>query len=430
MCFGYLAVFYVSTLLQLSLKKLFIIGQTFPEPSTTAAGERMMQLIYLFKQKDYSIHFATTATFSKRSEDLKQLDINIECIKLNDDGFDDYIKTLQPNAVLYDRYISEEQFGWRVSEIFPNAIRILDTEDLHFLRKAREQAVKNKVDVLKTNLFTETAKRELASMLRCDLSLIISEFEMNLLKKTFNISEDILFYLPFLLEKPSEEKINNYPVFENRKDFVTIGNLLHAPNVDAIIYLKNEIWPLIRKKLPQVKLHIYGAYAPPKIQQLHNEKEGFLIKGWAENANEVLKTSKVCLAPLRFGAGLKGKVVKAFYNGTPTVLTPIAAEGFSNVSIPETNSNSFENDFASEAISLYNDQELWDKRQNEGFEILQHQFSANLYNENLFNKLNAINADLTGSRNKNFYGEILRYQTNMATKYMSKWITEKNYNKT
>src|SRR5690606_7196860 len=243
----------------------------------------MMQLIGLFREENYQITFASTASISEKTADLKSQHISIKNILLNDSSFDGFVKELNPEIVIFDRYITEEQFGWRVSENCPNAFKILDTEDLHLLRKAREEAVKNGKPISEPNLFSETAKRELASILRCDLSIIISEFEMQLLQNTFKIPSEILYYLPFLVETVSEE--TTIPSLEKRENFLAIGNLLHAPNVDSVLQLK-ELWPEIKKQLPNTELHIYGAYAPQQILQLDNKKEGFIIKGWAENRSE------------------------------------------------------------------------------------------------------------------------------------------------
>ncbi len=219
------------------MNNLFVIGHTFPEPSTTAAGSRMMQLIELFREEGYQITFGSTASLSEKTANLEAQNISVENIILNDASFDEFIKTLNPEVVVFDRFITEEQFGWRVSENCPDALKILDTEDLHFLRKAREEAVKNGIPVYEANLYSETAKRELASILRCDLSLIISEYEMELLQNTFNISSEILYYLPFLVDFILKET----PPFENRQHFLAIGNLLHAPNVDSVLQLKNAL---------------------------------------------------------------------------------------------------------------------------------------------------------------------------------------------
>ena len=107
---------------------------------------------------------------------------------------------------------------------------------------------------------------------------------------------------------------------------MAIGNFLHAPNWDATLQLKQIIWPEIRKTIPDAQLHVYGAYASEKVLQLHNPKEGFYVKRRAEDAKEVISKAKVLLAPLRFGAGLKGKFIDAMQCGTPSVTTQIGAE--------------------------------------------------------------------------------------------------------
>src|SRR5690554_6013528 len=117
-----------------------------------------------------------------------------------------------------------------------------------FFRKAREEAVRKGLTVSEANLFSTMAKRELASILRCDLTLIISEYEMELLQKDFKISADLLYYLPFLFEPKSNKSVISS--FIDRKDFIAIGNLLHAPNVDSVLELK-KLWPTIHEQLPQ-----------------------------------------------------------------------------------------------------------------------------------------------------------------------------------
>ncbi len=381
-----------------------------------------MQLIDFFSKDDFQIHFASTASISEKSADLKSLGIQIHPIKLNDASFDKFLTSINPQIVLFDRFITEEQFGWRVTENCPNAIKILDTEDLHFLRKAREQAVKKGIEVSDAFLFTETAKRELASILKCDLSLIISSFEMQLLQNTFKIEEDLLLYVPFLIDFPSDAIL---PSFNERKDFVAIGNLLHAPNVDSVEILKYKIWPLIRQKLPNAKLYIYGAYAPQKIRELHNEKEGFFIKGWTENASEVLKYARVTLAPIRFGAGLKGKLFDSVLNGTPFITTKTGAEGM----FFENDKNSISDDlaiFAKAAISVYENEEKWNEIQNIQSNSLQKYFDKINFLPNLKQRLQFLQNNIEKHRQQYFLGQILQHQSLQSTKYMSKWIEEKN----
>ena len=307
-------------------QKLLIIGTVFPEPNSSAAGSRMLQLIELFQQQDWEITFASAAAESEFAVNLSEIGVKQVSIELNSSSFDGFVRELNPQAVVFDRFMTEEQFGWRVADNCPNALRVLDTEDLHCLRHARHQALKENREFSNSDLLNEHAKREIASIYRCDLSFIISEYEMEVLKTVFKVDEALLHYLPFMLEPISETDYNAWLPFEEREHFVTIGNFLHPPNWDAVQYLKSDIWPLIRKQLPEAEMHVYGAYTTDKHRQLHSKKDGFLILGRVQDAMEVIGKAKVLLAPLRFGAGLKGKLIEAMQCGTPSVTTKLGAE--------------------------------------------------------------------------------------------------------
>jgi len=399
---------------------VLVIGYVWPEPNSSAAGKRMLQLLEYFKLTQYKVIFATTATPSNNVANLEELDIESVKIELNNPSFDIYIQHLQPEIVLFDRFMMEEQFGWRVTKNSSSSIKILDTEDLHFLRGFRE---KNNSESI---LNSELAKREVASIYRCDVSLIISENEMKLLLETFNIPEDLLIFLPFLLTPINEEQIALLPSFEERQHFVSIGNFKHKPNVDAVKFLKSDIWPLIRKDLSNAEMNIYGAYPTAAIGQLNNSKEKFHVRGWAKNAEEVVTNSRVSLAALRFGAGLKGKLVEAMQCGTPTITTNIGAEGIAG-NLPW---NGFIEDnpkaFAEAAIQLYNTKSIWQKSQSNGFNIINSRYNKNTFYNTLKNKLSFLKANLKAHRSNNFTGAMLMHHRVKSTQHLSKYIEAKN----
>lgn len=408
------------------MKNLLIIGFIWPEPNSTAAGSRMLQLIELFQKNAFTVTFVCTASKSDKSFNFETLNIQTFDIQLNESSFDALVKEINPDIVLFDRFLTEEQFGWRIAENCPEAIRILDTEDLHFLRSARQIAYQNNEKVTLKNLTNDLTKREIASIYRCDLTLIISKYEMKLLKKTFKIDKSLLLYVPFLLNKIDLGTFRTYPTFGNRNHFISIGNFKHEPNWNSVQYLKTVIWPLILEKLPEAQLHIYGAYTTEKILQLHNKKEGFIIKGWAENTEDVFTNARVCLAPLQFGAGLKGKLLDAMQFGTPSVTTNIGAEAMHH----KLAWNGFIADdpieFALKSVELYTDEKLWKNAQQSGIEIINSCFSKEKYEKKLLKKIKAIQKKLVKHRLKNFLGAILLHHTLKSTKYMSKWIEEKN----
>jgi len=408
------------------MQKVLFIGAVWPEPKSSAGGIRMMQLLHLFLKNKYQITFASSAADSEFAEDIVSLGIDKVTIELNSSSFDEFIKKLQPNIVIFDRFMSEEQYGWRVAESCENAIRIIETIDLHCLRLSRQEILKSGEDLKSTLLKNETAKRELAAYYRSDLNLIISDEEIPLLLNIFSFPENQLFYLPYRFPTLSNEEKNSLPHFEERQHFITIGNFKHEPNWDSVRYLKETIWPLIRKKLPQAQLHIYGSYASAKVLQLHKPTEGFHVLGRAEDALQVMKNARICLAPLRFGAGIKGKLAEAMLCGTPSVTTSVGAEGLRgglawNGSITET-----PEEFAKAAVELYEQKELWLNAQHKGFNIIQQRFDTTTKEHEFITHIHELQKNIAQHRKQNFIGSMLMHHTLQSTKYLSKWIEEKN----
>jgi hypothetical protein len=412
------------------MDNVLIIGLSWPEPYSTAAGKRMRQLIHFFLDQKCQVTFASTGNETPLSIDFEPIKVIARPILLNHGSFDGFIDELQPDIVLFDRFLAEEQFGWRVAQFAPQALQILDTEDLHSLRHVRRKAFESgKSFSVNDWLQDDMTKREMASIYRCDLSLIISTFEMELLTKVINMPNEILLHLPFLLETIVHGNKVRWPSYETRRDFVFVGNGRHAPNIDAIKWLKNEIWPIIRQKLPEALLRIYGAYLSEAVFRMHNPKEGFLICGQVENIRQELGMARINLAPLRFGAGIKGKFCDAMQTGTPNVTTSIGSEGMHGSlawagAIADTSET-----LAKVAVQLYSDKKLWQEAQERGRTIINTLYDKKKLQPNLKVRIEKILNNLTDHRAQNFVGSMLTYQTMQSTKYLSKWIEAKSIDK-
>jgi glycosyltransferase involved in cell wall biosynthesis len=404
--------------------KVLVIGYVWPEPNSSAAGTHILSILKLFKEQNWQVEFATPAQESEHAVELESFGISTKSITLNCDSFDSYVKTYNPDIVMYDRFMMEEQFGWRVAKNCPNALTILDTEDLQSLRNARHQAYKANRRMNQIDLFSDLAKREIAAIWRCDISLIISDFEIELLSKTFKIDSSLLHYLPFMLNL--EKLPKKTKLFEERQHFMTIGNFRHAPNWDVVLYLQ-EIWTHIRKQLPKAELHIYGSYPPPKATALHNPKKGFHIKGWADSAHDVMEQSRICLAPIRFGAGIKGKLLDAMIMQTPSVTTSLGSEGMHNQDEPWAGMVTDNVDeFVKAAVKLYTDEKAWSQAQKNGTALLHSRYDSKILSQKLIEKITEVQKNLEQHRLDNFTGAMLKHHSMMSTKYMSQWINEKN----
>lgn len=405
---------------------VLIVGYVWPEPNSSAAGGRMLSLIEIFKMQGWLVTFASPAADSEHAIDLESIGVEKKAIVLNCSSFDDYVLELQPGIVLFDRFMMEEQFGWRVEQACPNALRLLDTEDLHCLREARQLAVKQGREFNESDLNSDMALREVASILRCDLSLMISEYEMDLLQRHFRVDASLLLYVPFMIDIESAPQVLSY---SEREHFVCIGNFRHAPNWDSVLWLNGEIWPLIRKQIPNAQMHVYGAYPPKKAMALHNPKKGFHVLGWADDALDVLGRAKVCLAPLRFGAGIKGKFADAMLAGTPSVTTSIGVESMclhrGGQELWSGRVAECTEEVALAAVELYLNEVEWLEAQDLACEILRERFNGGRYRIALLERVDALQADLVSHRKQNFTGAMLRHHHHRSTKFMSQWIEVK-----
>lgn len=403
--------------------RVVIIGHLLPEPASSAAGSRMLELISFFREADNEVVFASAAQNVTFSIAQKDLDAQLVTIELNSDSFNAQIKALDPEVVLFDRYLTEEQYGWRVAEACPNALRILDTEDLHCLRQARRDAVKAERPFERADLNNEIAKREIAAIFRADLSLIISEAEIDLLTSHFQVKDALLHYLPFL---PAQKEANDAPPFEERSHFMTIGNFLHPPNIDGVEYVQSTIWPLIRKGLPTAEMHVYGAYPPQRILQLHKPQNGFYVHGRIASAQDAFTKARVCLAPLRFGAGMKGKLLEAMLFSTPSVTTSIGAEGMHGDLAWGGSISDAPESIAKAAIALHEKKDAWQNAVSNGRAILKERFNTSDHKALLQSRLTALKTDLVAHRNENFIGQMLHHHQHKSTEFMSRFIALKN----
>ena len=213
-----------------------------------------------------------------------------------------------------------------------------------------------------------------------------------------------------------------------------IGNFLHAPNWDAVLWCYQSIWPQIRQQLPQAQLHVYGAYPSEKVWQLHQPDKGFIIKGRARDAIETLEKYRVNLAPLRFGAGIKGKIADGFIAGTPCVTTDIGREGMAEnldwggLVADRNNFTGQQNEqqIAQYAVDLYQNASLWHSSSQNGKQITRQQFNESQHADIFIHRLHQLSNTLSEHRKNNFYGQILRHNLYRSQYFMSKWIEEKN----
>jgi len=277
-------------------------------------------------------------------------------------GSNDFDKFLEERKYVYDvvimarPYVATKYIDLIKSKL-PNCKIIYDTIDLHFLRMLREDSVYNKSHTNETEKMREL---ELSLMKKSDVTILTSTAEAELLHK-----EDQS--LKFSILPNIHIETDNIEKFETRKDMIFLGGFQHTPNIDAAEYLVHDIWPIIKQKISDVKLYIVGSHATDKIKSLASDD--VVVTGFVKDLSSYYQECKVMLAPLRYGAGVKGKITQSLAMGLPVVTTPIGVEGINLVDKQNCMVAEKPEDFANKATQVYTDKELWNKLSKNGLEV-------------------------------------------------------------
>lgn len=429
--------------LRIAYLRVLFIGFVWPEPNSSAAGQNIMSYVHTCLAHNWQVSFCSAAEKTEHSENLSALGVDDFAIALNCSSFDEKIAKLQPEMVIFDRFLSFEQFAWRVKHTCPSSTLILDAEDLHFVRQGRHALIKASSNTSfpvstailnaehTSKLYNDLAMRELACIYQADLTIVLSSFEQQLLIEHFNLPQHQVARIPFIL---SSDKHNDIPMlsFEQKQDFVFIGNFRHAPNYHAAKTLREQIWPKIRTLLTKqgitANCHVYGAYLSPKVKQLENSAIGFKVHGFASKQFEVISDARVMLAPISFGAGVKGKLLDAMRCNTPSITTEIGAEGITTNTWPYNLANDCES-FIHDAITLYTQQALWQQAVEAGEDILRQDYDRQVNSSLFINTIRKTHSQQAHHRSKNFLQQLLSLQQFQSTRYMSQWIEAKNKHK-
>lgn len=318
---------------------------------------------------------------------------------------------------------------------------------MHSLRRARQRTVEAGGGVLEAlasvpNANDTDLNRELASILRSDLTMVCSEAELDLLKDQYRVLGDKLVLAPFFCDPPNEVLALN--PWEDRTGFVTIGSFRHPPNVDSVKWVAESVWPLIRERLPNASMDVFGSYLTSHVEQLHNPRSGFNIRGFSKDLSP-MNSARILLCPLRYGAGIKGKIVDAWNFGLPVVTTPIGAEGTVPGTLRFLSSSGKLVDptecwggrwdcvdptqIAEGAIELYENKAKWQAAQSSGISLVNSLFSKDANTSIVMQAVEHVISNLPRIRRQDYAGSMLWYHTSRSTLYFSKWIELKETGK-
>jgi GT2 family glycosyltransferase len=251
-----------------------------------------------------------------------------------------------------------------VRKYAPQARIVFNTVDLHFLRAERiaeQSGLKEDIDRAKA-----IREQEISAMQKADQTILVSEYEYKVIQDS---SPDVKkTVIPIPREIPGRSN-----GFEGRKDILFLGGYNHLPNVDAVLFFVDKIWPLVKNHIPYCKFLIAGSNMPENIKNLH--KDNIVVLGHVSDLNEVFSNCKISVAPLRYGSGVKGKVVTSLGFGVPCVATPIATEGMGLIDGTHILVADSPEEFSNAVVRVYTSPQLWEELSENGLALVEERYS-------------------------------------------------------
>lgn len=332
-------------------RRILIVDACTPTPDQDSGSLRMVNLMRLMRALGWQVtFFAENRLYLDRyTPALQALGVEalyapyltdaVRLFRQRGDEFD--------AIVLSRHYIAINYLG--LARLYaPRATLIFDTVDLHYLREQRAAKLENSADLARR---AETTRAQELKLIReCDVTLVVSPVERDLLARELPQARvEILsnVHEVFGCRRP----------FGERKDLVFVGSFMHPPNEDAVLWFGRDVFPAIRQALPGVRLHVIGQ--PPPQAVLALAADDFVVHGFVEDLEPFMDGCRVSVAPLRYGAGVKGKVNMAMSYGLPVVATSAAVEGMHVAEGADVLVAADAAAFAADVVRLYGDETLW-----------------------------------------------------------------------
>lgn len=269
------------------------------------------------------------------------------------------------DVIFISRYKMALPYITLLRHLAPQALFVFDTVDLHYLREQREAETSGDPEALRQAAMTRS--HELGVIRDADITLVVSGIEQSLLSRETPQAR-------VLILSNIHDIRGRQAGFSERRDIFFVGGFDHKPNVDAVKWYVAEVWPHVRRQLPEARTYLVGSNMPDAVGTLAGN--GIVAVGYAQDLSPYLDGCRVSVAPLRFGAGVKGKINTAHGSGVPVVATTLAAEGMHLEDGRDVLLADSGRDFAAAIVRLYGDEELWNTLSEGGLENVARHFSA------------------------------------------------------
>ena len=348
-------------------KRVLLVDAVTPQPDHDSGSVRVMAMMTLLRDLGFQVSFMpeNMAWVERYSQALQQAGIAVlhaPRVPSLEAWLEEHGQDL--DLVIVSRHYVLAPLLATLRRLCRNARLVFDTVDLHFLREEREAEVTGSEEIAARA--ADTRRRELALIEKSDTTLVVSAVEQELLKE--------------LLPDADVRIVSNIhrvhgrnKAFAERKDLMFVGGFQHVPNIDAAKWLVEDIFPRVRRRIPGVRLHLIGSRMPAEILSI--DSPGVRVHGFVPELEPYLEECRLSLAPLRYGAGVKGKVNQAMSHGLPVVATTCAAEGMFLEDGRDVLIADDAETFAECIVRAYSDESLWQQLSDGALDNVQRHFS-------------------------------------------------------
>jgi len=350
-------------------RQLLVVDATTPRPDRDSASLRLVNLMRLLRQEGAHVVFlpADLAHAGRYTGDLQRLGIEVWHAPWAR-GLPAWLREHGPRfqAAMVSRHYVMRELLPLLRRHAPAARLVFDSVDLHYLRETRTAELAGDETLLRSA--ARTRALELDMVMRSDVTTVVSQAEAAVLSTQAPAAR------VELLSNLHEVAGTGLP-FAQRHDLVFVGGFRHPPNADAVRWFCREVLPLVRARLPEVRLHCIGMDPPADIQALDGSN-GVQVHGHVPDLAPYMEGCRLAIAPLRVGAGVKGKVNLSMAHGQPVVATSLAVEGMHLRDGVDVLLADSAQDFAAAILRLYGDAELWTRLSANGHDNVARHFSA------------------------------------------------------
>ena len=355
-----------------SVPRILVVDPFLPVFDRASGSNRLLQILKILRGLGFNITFLSIAEMTEVSKYKGILEeLGIETFlshHLNEIDWYRFFKYRDFTFAIISFYYLADKILPLIRRFSPHTKTIVDSVDVHFLREMREAEILNDPYLAEKAMTTRAKEIEVYS--KADGVIAITENDKKVLLNESNgsIKEEKVFVVPNIhAVRPTKSP------FEKREGLLFIGNFNHSPNVDAMRFFCQEVFPKVVKELKDIKLYIVGSNPPPPIRELENENVA--VTGYVPDLEPYMEKAKVFVAPLRYGAGMKGKIGEALSHGLPVVTTSVGAEGMDLEDGVHVIIADDADAFASAVVRVYTDERLWKNLRENGVLHVQKMFT-------------------------------------------------------